>query len=157
MSLGSTQKGKAVESLVAATCIIGSDGKLSVSIPMVDDEGIDLVFTSKENRKSLFIQVKSRFTLSKKGNYRTQIRKKSFIPQKDFFIMCIFYNRQQAKLGDLLWLIPSIDFKAKLIGQHNKRIYVFQSRLTSQRDMWKPYQVQIKDLPDRILNILREA
>ena len=40
MALGSTQKGKAVESLVAATCIIGSDGKLSVSIPMVDDEGI---------------------------------------------------------------------------------------------------------------------
>ncbi len=65
MVLGSTQKGKAVESLIASTCILGSDGKLSVSIPLVDDEGVDMIFTPKGGGDSISVQVKSRFTLIK--------------------------------------------------------------------------------------------
>jgi hypothetical protein len=36
--------GKAVEHLVAASCILASDMRLNVSTALVDDEGVDLVF-----------------------------------------------------------------------------------------------------------------
>lgn len=44
----SARKGKAVEHLVAATCILTSGLKLNVSTSLVDDEGVDLVFHRRE-------------------------------------------------------------------------------------------------------------
>ena len=158
MGLGSSQKGKAVESLLAATCIIGSDGELSVSIPMVDDEGVDLIFTPKGGGRSIFVQVKSRFTLTGKGSYRSQIRKKNFHPRKDYYITFAYYDKANARLGDTLWFIPSLDFTDKLKGQSRERPnYIFQSRFTSTGDMWRPYKVELKNLPKHILRILRSG
>ena len=37
--------GKAVEYLVAASCILATRGELNVSTSLVDDEGVDLVVT----------------------------------------------------------------------------------------------------------------
>lgn len=45
--------GKAVEYLVAASCILASGATLNVSTSMVDDEGVDLVFHRRgRDRKS---------------------------------------------------------------------------------------------------------
>jgi len=41
---GSARKGKAVEHLVAASCILASGGELNASTALVDDEGVDIVF-----------------------------------------------------------------------------------------------------------------
>lgn len=45
----SARKGKAVEHLVAATCILVSGLELNVSTSFVDDEGVDLVFDAALN------------------------------------------------------------------------------------------------------------
>ena len=156
MVLGSTQKGKVVESLIAATCILGSDGKLSVSTPLVDDEGVDMIFTPKWGGRSIFVQVKSRFTLTGKGYYRTQIREKNFLPREDLYIIFAYYDSEKAQLGETLWLVPSVDFKEKLKGQLKKQYYVFQSGFTSQ-DMWEPFRLKLSDLPQRILNLLKDS
>lgn len=156
MVLGSTQKGKVVESLIAATCILGSDGELSVSIPLVDDEGVDMIFTPKGGGRTIFVQVKSRFTLTKKGNYRTQIRKRNFSPREDLYIIFVYYDSEKAQLGETLWFVPSVAFKKNIKGQSKERkVYIFQSRFTAQRDMWKPYQLKIRDLPRHILSLLK--
>lgn len=154
MGLTSTQKGKVVESLIAATCILESDGRLSVSIPFVDDEGIDIVITLKGGGRTIFIQVKSRFTLIRGRYYRSQVRKKNFVPRKDLFIIFAYYDKTKALLGDTLWLIPSTDFVKSLKGQTNKRVYVFQSRFNSQKDMWKSYKMTLKDFPSKMLEML---
>jgi hypothetical protein len=49
--------GEAAEYLVAATCILASRGKLDVATQLIDDEGIDLWFSSADAASSLAVQV----------------------------------------------------------------------------------------------------
>lgn len=154
MVLGSTQKGKVVEILIAATCILGSDGKLSVSVPLVDDEGVDMIFTPKGGGRSIFVQVKSRFTLKTGRYYRANIKKKNFLPRENLYIIFAYYDSEKAQLGETLWLVPSLDFDKNLKGQRKKQDYIFQSGFTSQ-DMWEPFRLKLSDLPQRILTLLR--
>ena len=46
MALSESQKGRIIEQLVGATLMLQSDGTLRVSIPLVDDEGVDLIVGS---------------------------------------------------------------------------------------------------------------
>ncbi len=154
--LGSSQKGKVVESLIAATCIIGSDGKLSVGVPFVDDDGVDLMFTPKGGGGTIFVQVKSRFSLMKNGSYRSMVRKKTFNTRDDYFVLFAHFDLSKMQLGDTLWLIPSIDFKKKLKNQNKENPnYIFQSNFNSKKDMWLPYRLQLTDLPKELLNLLK--
>jgi hypothetical protein len=43
MPISDSQKGRVIEQLVGATLILQSDGALRVSLPLVDDEGVDLI------------------------------------------------------------------------------------------------------------------
>ncbi len=54
------RKGKAVEHLVAATCVLASGFQLNVSTSLVDDEGVDLVFHRRGHTATLAVQVKMR-------------------------------------------------------------------------------------------------
>jgi hypothetical protein len=47
--------GKAVEHLVAASCIIVTRGRLNVSTALVDDEGVDLVFHRRDSSATLAV------------------------------------------------------------------------------------------------------
>jgi hypothetical protein len=81
---GESRKGKAAELLVAATCIIESDGKLNVWVSNVDDEGVDLIVQGKDQPRFVALQVKSRFaTAATIGRRRfiTDIRQATFAPR----------------------------------------------------------------------------
>jgi uncharacterized protein GlcG (DUF336 family) len=56
----SSRMGKAVEHLVAATCILQSRARLNVSIALVDHEGVDLVFHRRGTSTTLDVQAKAR-------------------------------------------------------------------------------------------------
>lgn len=58
--------GKAVEYLVAASCILTTRGELNVSTSLVDDEGMDPVFNRRNSSATLAVQVKSRTSDSKR-------------------------------------------------------------------------------------------
>jgi hypothetical protein len=153
MGLNPTQKGKAIEHLIAVTCLLGSDGKLSISIPLLDDEGVDLLFTPKGGGKTIAVQVKSNFS-SKLGQFKSYIKKKNFQPRKDYYLLFVTYDTTNAKLAEKVWLIPSLDFKNKLSRQTNEDKYQFQSTFSSD-DMWKNYRVHTQELPKRILGFLK--
>ena len=57
---GGPRTGKALEYLIAASCILMSEGKLNVSTPLVDDEGVDLVFNRFDRPSTLAVQIKGR-------------------------------------------------------------------------------------------------
>ena len=48
--VGSARKGKAVEHLIAASCILASEGELNASTSLVDDEASTSYFTSGVRR-----------------------------------------------------------------------------------------------------------
>ncbi len=158
IGLNEVQKASITETLFALTCLLNSDGRISVAIPLVDDEGIDLlVYKSKASGKVLFIQVKSRFTLTGRGRYRSQVRKKSFIPRKDLYLAFVYFNKETKKLGEIIWFIPSLDFIRLVGGQGAQRkIYVFHTKFTAQNDMWAKYKFNINDISQTLLQLLQD-
>ncbi|MBI3320010.1 MAG: hypothetical protein HYZ89_05435 [Candidatus Omnitrophica bacterium] len=143
-----------MEQLVASACLLQSDGKLRVSTPLVDDEGVDLVVSHRETDNTLFLQVKSRFNLNR-GNYRTQVRRAALRAGAKRFLLFVYYDAAQAVMGETMWLVPSLTFEKLLSGQkRSSRIYVFQSRFTSQHDMWKPYRISRQALASSLIDHL---
>lgn len=154
MPLSASQKGRVVEQLVAAACLLQSDGRLRVSIPIVDDEGVDLVVSHGESGKTLLLQVKSRFSLNS-GNYRSQVRRVALHPGSSRFLLFVYYDTAKAALGEVMWLVPSTDFAKLLAGQKEGRdTYIFQSRFTSERDMWRPYRIPVQELAGQLIRCL---
>ncbi len=154
MPLTDSQKGKVVETLIAAHLILGSEGDLNVSVPLVDDDGVDLVLNLKGKPKHMLLQVKSRFTLSKKSAYRSHVRRASFNPRDDLYLLFAFFDTDKSELGEHLWLIPSLTFE-KLTGSQSKtrKFVVFSSTFKS-KDMWAPYRMSKADLPENIIDVL---
>ena len=154
--LNATQKAGITETLFALTGLLGSKGKLSFAIPFVDDEGVDvLVYKRKSGGKVLYIQVKSRFTLTSNGHFRSQVRKKSFTPRKDLYLVFVYYDNNKQGLGDTLWLIPTLDFMDLIKGQKsNRKFYIFHTKFTAQNDMWVKYRLSLKDLSQKLLVLI---
>lgn len=155
MALTTSQKGKIVEHLVGAMCLLQSEGEFLASVPLVDDEGVDLILTHKRTHTTLLLQIKSRFTLSKRGNYRTQVRRAVLLPNQNKFLLFLYFDMARALLGETMWLIPSLEFVKLLKGQRGSRPrYVFQSRFTSKKDMWQPYKIKVQNLTSTLRRYL---
>lgn len=75
--LDSSRMGKAVEHLVASSCILSSRARLNVSTALVDDEGVDLVFHEQGRSNTLAVQVMARMIdskLAQKGGFHAFVR-----------------------------------------------------------------------------------
>lgn len=157
--LTESQKGKAAQDLLAQACVIGSQGRINVAFPQVDDEAVDIIFYLRGgSRRVLFAQVKSRWISSqgiRKGIFRSQIRKASFIPRENFLLIFLVCDQDRIHLGENLWLVPSIEFVELIKNQANPLRLVFQSRFTS-NDMWTKYRMLLKDLPSRLTELLEQ-
>ncbi len=84
--------GKAVEHLVAASCIIATRGRLNVSTSLIDDEGVDLVFHRRNSSATLAVQVKSRMSDSKRvtsGGFVAFVRSQTFRPRSDLDLLFV--------------------------------------------------------------------
>ena len=155
--LTETQKGKLAQDLLAQVCLIGSNGKISVALPMVDDEAIDLIFYLRGlSEKTLFAQVKSRWTSSegvKGGKFRTQVRKASFHARDNYYLIFVAYDEDKLQLVQPLWFVPSTEFVRLTKGQKQAKRIVFESRFDS-NDMWKPYRLNLRELASSIIEYL---
>ncbi len=155
-SRGSSWKGRAVEWLLAAQCILASNGRLNVSTAMVDDEGVDLVFNIKGTPKTLAVQVKSRFasaqSIQKRGNYRAEVRRKVFRPRDDLYLLFVLFDDMETLNIEQAWLVPSQDFKRLTTGQRKERPrLVFAVNIRGTQNAWVPYRCTRRDLADRIV------
>ena len=152
-----SQKGRAVEQLVGAILLLQSDGVLRVSVPLVDDEGVDLVVGRRQNDKVLLLQIKSRFTLTRLGSYRADVRRATCSPQHTSkCLLFVYYDKQKAALGDYCWLIPVPKFCRLLRNQRLTRpVYVFQSRFRAKGDMWAPFRVSTTHIAQEVVKRLR--
>ncbi len=157
MALSESQKGRMAETLIAAHLVLGSDGLINVSTPLVDDEGVDLLLNLRDKSKHMLLQVKSRFGLSGKGSYIASLKRSSFKPSEELYILFAFIDLQKLELGETAWLVPSLEFKQRTSNQTEERpILRFTSRFTSKKDMWVDFKMMKKELPQRIITIMEE-
>lgn len=155
MPMSESQKGRAVEQLIGATLMLQSEGALRVSLPLVDDEGVDLVVGNRENDKSLLLQIKSRFGLTARNHYRANVRRATCWANPSRYLLFAYYDSDKASLGDFCWLVPASDFCRLCENQRSARpTYVFASSFTARADMWAPFRLATKDLAETVVNYL---
>jgi hypothetical protein len=156
MALSESQKGRIVEQLVGTTLLLQSDGALRVSLPLVDDEGVDLIVGNRRNDKSLLLQIKSRFSLTGRKRYRTDVRRATCAPNRNKFLLFVYYDKATAGLDETCWLVPSPAF-CRLLGKQRptRPVYVFDSTFTAKADMWVPHRLPLTELAAAVLKRLK--
>src|SRR4051794_24349154 len=116
MAAGSARKGKAVEHLVAASCVLASRGELNAMTALVDDEGVDVTFKRRNGTKTVDVQIKARFSdadgaklLREKNQIQADIRMATFRPRRDLLMLFVAAEAATATFGPV-WLVPSEEF-----------------------------------------------
>jgi hypothetical protein len=154
----SARKGKAIELLVAATCILASNLKLNVSVNLVDDEGVDLIFHRRDDPRTLAVQVKGRLltarTIERNEAFRTNIKATTFHPRPGLAMLFVAVEARKGTLP-FIWLIPSEEFHAKFAKANTRGRFVFAaSTKANTKDRWGRYRCSQAELPERILAAL---
>lgn len=151
MSLSSMQKGNIIESQVANLLMLVSDGRLTPSIPIGDDHGVDLIVTAKGGFDPVFLQVKSRFVTNRRYPKRVdfQVKRESLPGDPRLYVLCVYFDVDESAIN-CMWLIPS----AELIAGAHKRPDHYRlaaSRDPKALDKWSRYQVTPTKLVDILL------
>jgi hypothetical protein len=154
-----SRKGKAVEHLIAALCVLGSDGELNAWTSLVDDEGVDLVLQQRNQPQTLSLQVKSRLTTAKgiavRQRFQSQVRSATLHPRDDLYILFVVANPSSLDLGPI-WLVPSQEFAEKSPAGSNQKHRFSASAKSDTKDQWSDYLVTKTELPNHLLAVLRE-
>ena len=160
---GSGRKGKAVEHLIAASCILSSGGELNASTSLVDDEGVDIVFHRRGSSRTLAVQVKSRFNeesgsthLYRQGVFIGDVRAVTFQPRDNLYLLFVAVRSREADFGPV-WFVPSHEFSAKAqrLGGTPPRIRrMTASAKADSQDQWRQFRLDRADLAPAILAAL---
>ncbi len=146
--------GKAIEYLVAASCILVTGGELNVSTSLVDDEGVDLVFHRRGGTATLAVQVKGRTSNSRRvasGGFVAFVRTQTFIPRADLDMLFVAVDVENAAIMHA-WLVPSLEYAATLGRANSKGRYRFSaSAKPNAADRWRSHRLTAAELPQRIL------
>lgn len=153
----SARKGKAVEYLVAATCILVSGLELNVSTSLVDDEGVDLVFHRRERSATLAVQVKSRSlnakTISERSRFVANVGASTFRARDDLYMLFVAVNTDDGTF-DPVWFVPSTVFAEKTSPSNKNRRQFVASIKPDTKDQWRKHRYGRAELPGRILDVL---
>jgi hypothetical protein len=156
---GPAWKGRAIEQLVGAYCVLASGGRLNVSTPLYDDEGVDLVFSLRGQAATLAVQVKSRFSHSRRvrtGSFRMDLKKSTFAARGDLAIIGVLFDEDRNEVTDC-WVIPSRQFRRLVSGQAKGRgsAWVMRTSLRdSKADRWQRFREDWGNLSARIIDLL---
>jgi hypothetical protein len=148
--------GKASELLVAATAIISTRGLLNVATAILDDDGIDLIFSRKGYPETLSVQVKTRFSDStqvQRGQFSTPIREATFAPAPDMYLLGVIVDVASAAITHA-WVIPSTLINDLLKPNGQNRRVVRASSKAGAKDRWAEYRCAPDQLGDHIVSLL---
>lgn len=153
----SARKGKAVEHLVAATCILVSGLELNVSTSLVDDEGVDLVFHRRERSATLAVQVKSRSlnakTVANRSRFVANVGASTLRPRGDLYMLFVAVNTEDGTFNPV-WFVPSAIFAARIAPNKMNRRQFVASMKTNTKDQWREFRHDRAELPGEILAVL---
>jgi hypothetical protein len=149
--------GKAVEHLIASTCVLGSGGVLNAWTSIVDDEGVDLVLQRRNSPETLALQVKSRLTTAKgiaeKQLFHTQVRKATLEPRRELHMFFVIVDPKAVSI-ETVWIVPSLEFVEHApLSPHEKYKFVSSAKANS-KNKWSGYRVAPDEVPQRLLGLV---
>jgi hypothetical protein len=160
----SSRKGKAVEQLVAAKCVLATGGELNAFTALVDDEGVDLAFKRRNGTRVLDVQVKARFSdadgsaiLRTRGRFSSDVRKQTFMARPDLHILYLAVDGPRAEI-DWAWLIPSeeLDTWAMTVTKRGQpHLRMTASAKAETQDQWSRCRSTGATFPARVLEVVK--
>lgn len=148
--------GKAAEYLIAAGCVLATRGELVVSL--VEDGGVDLVFSRRASAATLAVQVKSRLTDTKvvqRGSYVAFVRAATLEPRPDLDVLFVAVDPDAARLT-AAWLVPSTALAETLQPNTRGLLRFVASLKPDTRDRWSGHRLTPDALPVRLAARLAE-
>jgi hypothetical protein len=156
--ISSKQKGNITENRIVELVTLGSMGQLTCYLPNSDDDGIDLIVNMKGNFNTLYLQVKSRYKLSKQGKFIQNVGVSTFKANERFYIVFVYFNESNLEIENI-WLIPSIDFQKiaflKQAGDTYKSFFRITANPNQSNDRWDTYKIDKTRLGTRLLEVLK--
>jgi hypothetical protein len=159
----SARKGKAVEHLVAATCVLATGGELNALTALVDDEGVDIGFKRKNGTRVLDVQVKARFSdadgskaLHEEGRFSSDVRLETFKPREDLYMLYLAINGANAEV-EYAWLVPSSVLAEEgvvVTKQGKQHLRIVASAKPDTDDKWQPYRYGRAEFPQELLDVV---
>lgn len=159
----SARKGKAVEQLVAATCVLATGGELNALTALVDDEGVDVGFKRRNGTRVLDVQVKARFSdeggskaLREQSTFSSDVREETFRPREDLYMLYLAINGRRAEI-ELAWLVPSMvlaDEGILVTKQGKQHVRITASAKPNTDDKWRRFRHDREALPQRLLEVI---
>lgn len=159
----SARKGKAVEQLVAATCVLATGGELNALTALVDDEGVDIGFKRRNGTRVLDVQVKARFSdedgskaLYEDGRFSSDVRQETFRPRDDLYMLYLAINGAKAEI-EHAWLVPSKVLASEgviVTKQGKEHVRIVASAKPDTDDKWRPYRHSSSEFPGKLLTVV---
>jgi hypothetical protein len=158
----SARKGKAVEHLVAAMCVLASGAELNALTALVDDEGVDLSLKRRDGTRTLDVQVKSGFVderanLRDKGIFIADVRRETFRPRDDLYMLYVVVHGRRAEI-QRAWLVPSNELEARgfKVAPGGRSLQRFQaSNKQGTEDRWRAFRLEPDEIVPALVTVVR--
>ena len=137
----SGQLGTAAEIMVACQLMLASRGRLSSYVPLVDDDGIDVMVHDKLTHQSLGLQIKSWTFLSEARPQTVQfdVGRNTWRDDARLFLLCVAIDGHTAQL-EAAWLVASRDVAA-ISNVRSKKMSLTPNPRPNSRDRYAPYRL----------------
>jgi len=107
--LSTQARGDIVEDRVKELIVLQGQGLLSVYRPVTDTQGVDLVVTKAGMFQPIFLQIKGRFNVEKRGYFLMDINKRTFTAHHSYFVVGAYFNPQKVEIDENVLLVPSLE------------------------------------------------
>lgn len=150
LNLSSSQKGKVTETLVAATLMLASGGRLSPFVPISDDHGIDLIVVDKQTHRSIAVQVKSAIPNATRGTVAFDVRKATYSDVPGRYLIAVAFDPATVALT-ASWLIPLSEI-ARISNERSDKYKLSPSPSSTSKDRYARFrQGDAKAMADAVL------
>jgi hypothetical protein len=156
--LSSQAKGDIVEERIKELIVLQGQGLLSVYRPVTDTQGVDLVVTKAGMFQPIFLQIKGRFNVEKRGYFLMDINKKTFTPHHSYFVVGAYFNPQKVEIDENVLLVPSIEVeKGPVVKSARGESLRIQNHLSpDSQGRWAPFLIKKTDLANKLLEKFEE-
>lgn len=155
LNLSSSQKGKVTETLVAATLILASGGRLSPFVPISDDHGIDLIVLDKQTHRSISVQVKSAIPNAARGTVAFDVRKATHSEAPGRYLIAVAFDPATVALT-ASWLMPLSEIALLSTEKPDKYALTPNPSPTSNDRYARFRQADAKALADAVLAAIND-
>jgi hypothetical protein len=156
--LSSQAKGDIVEDRIKELIVLQGQGLLSVYRPVTDTQGVDLVVTKAGMYQPIFLQVKGRFNVEKRGYFLMDINKKTFTAHHSYFVIGAYFNPQKLEIDENVLLVPSLEVeKGPVVKSARRECLRIQNHLSpDSQGRWAPFLIKKNDLANKLLEKFEE-